>query len=316
MVTPPIVMERRRRNAGPSWGCRFLKSADHVIPELVYRPLRALGTWVAVATLHAERRHSRDFLTLLLGRRATVWDVFRHFFTFEEALMRKIRVSNGRTPQVRFGPGGEAMEAFMTSGEPGLLGSFHFGDSDLLGFLVGPKKGQRIFMVRLRMDNSHETDALGHFFGDWITFIWVNQAENLLFALKDAVSAGGSIALKCDRLGFSSKNEVFDFLGASRIFPFTIYHLALIFDRPVLLTVGVPDRDGATVCHSSPAFRPDRAASKGENLARARAHFQAFLTRLEALLRTNPYLWFNFAELNPVHTASTTPAPPAVGQSR
>jgi predicted LPLAT superfamily acyltransferase len=49
---------------------------------------------------------------------------------------------------------------------------------------------------------------------------------------------------------------------------------------------------------SSPLFRPD-AAGKPANLARARAHFQEFLTRIEAFLRRDPLLWFNFTPLNP-----------------
>ena len=40
-------------------------------------------------------------------------------------------------------------------------------------------------------------------------------------------------------------------------------------------------------------------AAVDRNLARARAHFQEFLTRIEAFLRRDPLLWFNFTPLNP-----------------
>jgi predicted LPLAT superfamily acyltransferase len=141
--------------------------------------------------------------------------------------------------------------------------------------------------------------VLGARFSDWVTFIWVNEPENLLFALKDAIAAGGSVALNCDRLEFSSKNEAFEFLGARRLFPFTIYHLALIFRLPVVLCVGLPSRAGLSVVHSSPLFRPDAETDKAANLSLARAHFQDFLTRLEGFLRDDPLLWFNFTPLNP-----------------
>jgi predicted LPLAT superfamily acyltransferase len=140
--------------------------------------------------------------------------------------------------------------------------------------------------------------VLGEKFSEWVRFIWVNEAENLLFALKDAISVGGSVALKCDRLDFSAKTEAFDFLGARRLFPFTIYHLALIFRRPVVLSVGIPSTPGHSTVHSSPLFVPDDAG-KAENLRRAQAHFQAFLARIEEMLRADPYLWFNFTPLNP-----------------
>jgi predicted LPLAT superfamily acyltransferase len=154
-------------------------------------------------------------------------------------------------------------------------------------------------MVRQRVGNSHDTEVLGARFAQWVTFIWVNEPENLLFALKDAVAAGGSVALNCDRIEFSAKTEAFKFLGAKRLFPFTIYHLALIFKLPVVLSVGLPGGPGHSIIHSSPLFRPD-SAGKPANLARARTHFQDFLTRLEGFLRADPLIWFNFTPLNPL----------------
>ena len=87
--------------------------------------------------------------------------------------------------------------------------------------------------------------------------------------------------------------------GARRRFPFAIYHLALIFGRPVLLSVGIPEGPRLAVLHTSPRFDPRPGEPRAAALARAREHFQAFLGRLEALLRRNPYLWFNFTPLNP-----------------
>jgi predicted LPLAT superfamily acyltransferase len=153
-------------------------------------------------------------------------------------------------------------------------------------------------MIRQRVGNSQDTDWLGARFGDWVKYIWVNDPANLLFALKEAVTAGGSVALKCDRLEFSAKTEAFQFLGARRVFPFTIYHLALIFHLPVALCLGMPGGRDRSVVHSSPIFVPDDS-DKAANLARARVHFQDFLTRLEGFLREDPFLWFNFISLNP-----------------
>src|SRR6185295_7639114 len=165
--------------------------------------------------------------------------------------------------------------------------------------LLGGQEHRRVFMVRQRVGNSRDTEVLGARFAQWVKFIWVNEAENLLFALKDAVAAGGSVALKCDRLEFSAKTEAFEFLGVRRIFPFTIYHLSWIFGRPVVMCFGMPGGAGRSVVHSSPLFAPEPAAGKTANLARARLHFQAFLRQIEAILREDPYLWFNFLPLNP-----------------
>lgn len=286
------------RNPGPSWGYRFLCACDAVLPEFVFRPLRAFGTWIAVMRMPAQRDHSRAYLRAITGREPTRREIFRHFLAFEEFLMLRLRVARGRSHWGQLAPDAVGFHELLANGEPALLGTFHVGHSDLTGFLLGRQERRRVFMVRQRVGNSHDTEVLGARFAQWVSFIWVNDPANLLFALKEAIAAGGSVALKCDRLEFSAKTEAFEFLGARRVFPFTIYHLALIFQRPVVLCVGVPESAGRSTVHSSPLFRPG-PGGKAANLERARAHFQAFLTRIEGFLREDPTLWFNFIPLNP-----------------
>lgn len=286
------------RNPGPGWGYRFLRAADRALPEAVFRPLRMAGTWIALALMPAQRRHSRAYLAALRGRPPRLGEVWRHFFAFTEFLMLKLRVAGGRPHRCVHAPGARDFPALVATARPALFGTFHFGHSDLLGFMLGEREQRRVFMIRQRVGNAHDTDRLGALFGRWVSIIWVNDADHLLFALKDAVAAGGSIALKCDRLEFSAKREPFRFLGARRLFPFTIYHLALIFRMPVLLSVGVPGAAGVSVLHSSPLFEPD-PVNRAASLERARAHFQAFLDQIETLLRADPFLWFNFTALNP-----------------
>jgi predicted LPLAT superfamily acyltransferase len=125
----------------------------------------------------------------------------------------------------------------------------------------------------------------------------VNEPHEMLFALKEEILKGTALALQCDRPEHASRSEAFEFLGARRIFPFTIYSLSLIFNRPVLLSVGIPDSKGGGVLYSSPRFDPSPEQSKEENLARAKEHFQDFLRVLEGLLRKDPCLWFNFSPM-------------------
>jgi predicted LPLAT superfamily acyltransferase len=286
------------RNPGPSWGFRFICACDSILPEFLFRPLRQLGTWASLPLMPRQYAHSREYLTALHGRPPSAREIFRHFFAFEEFLLLRLRVARGGAHRGVLVPEATGFHALLHSGEPALLGTFHFGHSDLTGFLLGRQEQRKVYMVRQRVGNSHDTELLGNQFADWVKFIWVNEPQNLLFALKDAIAEGGSVALKCDRIDFSAKTEAFDFLGAKRIFPFTIYHLALIFRRPVVLSVGIPDRPGVSLVHSSPLFRPDEAG-KSANLARARIHFQDFLSQLETFLRQDPNLWFNFLPLNP-----------------
>lgn len=291
------------RNPGPSWGYQFLRLSGRVVPERLYRPARAFGTWIALAGMPAQRRHSRDYLRIMLGREPTLREVFRHFFAFEEMLMLKLRVADGLPHRCALAPDSAGYATFLQSGENMLLGTFHVGRSELAGFLLGADHRRQLAMIRRKVGNSHDIERLAERFGRWVRFVWVNEPDDLLFALKQALAEGGSVALQCDRPEFSSRLETFEFLGARRLFPFAIYHLALLFRRPVLLSVAVPAPDGGSVVHASPRWAADPALDRAQNLAAARAHFQAFLARLEALLRADPYQWFNYTALNPAAPA-------------
>ena len=290
---------RPARNPGPSWGYRFLRGCDRVLPEAVFRPVRGIGTAIAMVWMPEQRRHSRDYLALVLGRRPGWRDIWRHFFAFEEALMVKLRVINGRPHRTVYGAGAEDFRAWLEGGGPVLLGTFHVGVSDLLGCQIGGYEAQQVYVVRRRVGNSHDIDKLAERFGGRLHFVWVNEPGEMIFALKEAAATQAAIAMQCDRMEFAARTEEFEFLGARRRFPFTIYHLALIFGRPVLLSVGLPDGRELAVLHASPRFDLRPGEPRGQTLERARAHFQAFLFQLEELLVRHPYLWFNFTRMNP-----------------
>ena len=285
------------RNPGPSWGYQFLRLADRVLPEPVFRGLRAAGTWVAVLAMPRQRGFSRAYLRVVLGREPSAGDVFRHFFSVCEALVLRLRVANGRPHRCVLGPGAGDFARWLASDSPVLLGTFHIGNSDLTGFMLAGQEHRRVRIVRQRVGNSHDTEALAARFGDRIRFVWVNEPGELLFALKEACTSGDAVAMQCDRPDHSSRSEPFDFLGASRPFPFAIYHLALIFGRPVILSFGAPAGPGQSVVHGSPMFEPRLCEPRDAALARARGHFQDFLRRVEAHLRANPYQWLNFQAL-------------------
>ncbi len=293
---------KRWRNPGPGWGFSFLLWADRWWPAWFFRPLLQLGTWIGVATMPAQRAHSRAYLTVVLERSPTLTEIWRHFQTFTDFLMLSLRTGRGATVKFQLADAHAAeFEALFNSPQPALFGTFHFGNSDLLGYLLG-SKGRHVSIIRLQVENSRDTRLLGERFGKNVSFLWINQPANLIFDLKAAIDAGHSLALKCDRPDFSAKAEAFRFLGARRTFPFTIYHLAILFSLPVVFCTALSDESGALVISASPVFTPDPAAGREINLQTARQHFQTVLDDLERQVRLHPYEWFNFLPLNPVVT--------------
>jgi predicted LPLAT superfamily acyltransferase len=293
------------RNPGPSWGYGFLLWADRWWPRWLFQFGLAIGTWVGLAGMPEQRKQSRAYLRVVLGRPPTLLEVWWHFFAFTEFLMRKLRAGAGAdVPAELATENAAAFETLVQSPAPALFGTFHFGCSDLLGYLLGTR-GRKVSIIRLRVGNSDDTRLLGRRFGEKVSFLWINDPANLLFDLKHAIEAGESLAMKCDRLEFSAKAEPFRFLGADRLFPFTIYHLAVLFSRPVVFCIALPGSTGNGIrVFASPVFTPDPAVGRDGNLGAARAHFQGVLGRLETMVRQHPLLWFNFLPLNPEVTAA------------
>jgi predicted LPLAT superfamily acyltransferase len=289
------------RNPGPNWGYSFLLWAEHWWPRWFFRPLLLAGVWIGYASLPRQRGFSRAYLRVVLGREPRTLESWRHFRALTDALLLKLRAGRGEPVDCRLQPENAAeFEALLASDQPALFGTFHFGHSDLLGYLLGAR-GRKVSILRLRVGNSTDTRLLGERFGGQVSFLWVNDPANLLFDLKGALESGVSLAMKCDRLEFSARTEAFHFLGARRLFPFTIYHLAVMFRRPVVFCVAVPGAGrNEVLVHASPVFRPEASADRAAALAAARAHFQAVLAQLEGLLRRQPELWFNFLPLNTV----------------
>ncbi len=294
------------RNSGPNWGFAFLQNAERWVPGPIFRFLVGIGVAVAVACMPEQRRHSRDYLRAALKRQPTFVDVWRHFNSCAVLLILKLRVARGVPHRGRLDTAFAGdFEALMATGQQAFFGTFHFGQSDLLGYLLGEHFKRQVFMVRLKMGNAAETAQLGRLYGQWIKFIWVTEPENMLFALKDAVATGGSLAMQCDRVEFTSKTDYFEFLGERRLFPFTIYHLAVLFERPVIFCFGLPGARDETVLHSSATFVPDRSLGRSANLKRAHEHFQGVISHLEGLVRQCPYLWLNYLPLNPAAPLSS-----------
>lgn len=287
-------------NPGPGWGAAFLLRAERWSPRWLFRLCLMAGTWVALAFMPERRGHSRDYLGVVLGRPARLTEQWRHFLTFMDSWMLNLRAGDGAALSCELDDeNGEAFETLMRSGQPALFGTFHFGCSDLLGYLLG-ERGRRVSILRLQVGNSHDTALLGRRYGGRASFLWINDPASLIFDLKAAIEDGRSLALKCDRLEFSAKAEPFHFLGVKRIFPFTIYHVALLFGLPVVFCVAVPEAgpNGMRII-SSPVFMPAPTAGRAANLQAARLHFQGVLDQLESLLRARPFQWFNFLPLNP-----------------
>lgn len=282
-----------RKNPGPAWGADFLVWIDAILPERIFNFLLLCGCFVSVPMMKARTRASKKWLRSISKKKAGWREVSRHYYQFMQSLLELLRMA--KQPSHTFtcvGPAAGDFQDFLRSGKPALFGTFHVGNSDLLGYALGIL-GRKIGMVRMRSGNSAETRNLMARFHNNINMIWVDKPENILYEIKRTIQSGESLAIKCDRMESASKGDRFYFSGANREFPFTIYHLATLFNLPVWFCIGIPTRKGHTDVYPFPVYAPIEYDKKG-SLVEGKNHFQSVLNGLETILTENPYLWFNF----------------------
>ncbi|MCC5806212.1 MAG: hypothetical protein JJU00_07775 [Opitutales bacterium] len=291
-------MNRKRRNPGPSWGYAFLQTAARWMPAALFRICLRAGAVVGWACMPRARQYERRYWQALLDRPPTVREQWAHFGDFAETLAAKLALAQGVRPQFHFHNAETSRDFLEICRAPGavLFGSFHVGEADLMGAMLSDF-GRIVHMVRLRVENSRDTQALEQSLAGSLRFIWVNQPEEMLFALKGALEAGQGVAMHCDREEFGARKEAFAFLGRRRCFPFTIYHLSALFQVPVGFAFALRrDGTGSIPVVTAPVFRP--APDREETITKAKTHFQDVLHLLETHLRRDPAIWFNFEPLN------------------
>lgn len=292
--------ERLPRNPGPPFGYQLLRLGHRILPHRLFYPMVKAGTVIAVLRMGKERRASREYLAKVLEREPRFADILEHFYTQVHTVIDKVTLRNRQQsiPRPADDPHTRAFIELASSSEQALFGTFHVGNSDMIGAALSTF-GRTVHMVRLRVRNSPDTETLKRVFGQGLEFVWANNPADVAFKIGRLLGEGHTLALQCDRVEYGSKLHPFYFLGAERLFPVTIYHLSHMFQVPVGFALSVPAADGSPAVVSSGVFRPD-PEDRHKTLERGYAHFQRTLDLLEAQLKRTPYIWFNFLPLNPV----------------
>lgn len=293
---------RRKRNPGPPWGFKIIRFWDWILPQPLNQWAKEASGLVAMWLMPTQARHSRAYLRDILGREPSFRERWKHFSAFAFYLSDRVKAAFRHPVPFHWhqGHGEDFTRLTHHDKTPILMGTFHVGYSDLMGFFTGVL-GSRIHMLRLKVGNSEDTERLQRMAGENLNIIWVNRMEDAIYSIKQVIQNGGSVGMQCDRIAYASRTEAFEFLGARRLFPFTIYPISILFGTPVIFVIAAkPDANGSTPVRTSTVFRPDPQAGRKANIKAARAHFQAVLTLLESIIREDPALWFNFEPLNPI----------------
>lgn len=243
-----------------------------------------------------ERRASRAFLSQVLGRPATLWEVARHIHTFASTILDRVFLLSQRFARFEVEVHGlDVLHAAMDEGRGVLLLGSHHGSFESLRALSQTRPEVDVRVVLDKGQNPEITqllDALNPTLARGV--IDASQGgTSIVLAIGEAAAEGALIGLLADRARPGEPSVNCRFLGRPAPFPSAPMLIASSLHIPVVLCFGLY-RGGRRYDLHFELFSPGLRIPRAERAAALVEHLQRYADRLEHYVRLAPFNWFNF----------------------
>jgi predicted LPLAT superfamily acyltransferase len=243
-----------------------------------------------------ERRASRDYLTRLLGRPASTWQVLKHLHCFSVTMADRIfLLAHGERDFDIEVHGLDQLEQCIAQGRGVLLVGSHQGSFEVLRALRArsPNVPLRVLLDKQKTPAITELlEALAPEVGEAVIDVSRGGAA-ITLAASEACRAGGMVALLADRgRGHEALRKV-DFLGQPASFPIGPWLLANTLQVPVVLCFGMY-RGGRRYTLSFELFAERIEIPRDARHQALDGVLRRYAQRLEHYAHAEPYNWFNF----------------------
>jgi len=244
-----------------------------------------------------ERRDSREFLTLALGRPAHARDILKHIHCYAATLLDRIYLLHDADLD-RFDMqvhGLDQIEAQMARGCGVLLLGSHFGSFEALRALTlrRPEVNLRVVMD---LKQTRALNELLHALNPGVAANVIDAGVDpgaLALSLHEAAQQGALIGLLADRARTHEPTAPVEFFGRTAHIPVAGYQIASMLDLPVVLAFGVYLGGNRYALHFE-TLAQSMKIPRNDRAAQLQAWAQRYAARLEDYARRYPYNWFNF----------------------
>ncbi|MEY4563077.1 MAG: hypothetical protein RLZZ618_2354 [Pseudomonadota bacterium] len=296
-------------------GMRFMAGLHRLFGRVPFLLVLYPVVFYYWASRGVARRASRQYLERVqaahnsLGHPPTWRDGVRHFLAFADTLLDKTLALSGRYSfaGLRY-EGREAVVELIERAQGALFVTGHVGCLEMcqvaadrrsrikLSVLVHTAHAEQFNRMLHRLDPNHGVQL--------IQVSEVGPATAVLLA--ERVARGEFIAIAGDRIPLDANNVTrASFLGHDAAFPIGPYVMASLLKCPMFLMTCVREGRGHVVrfeCLAEQVVLPRKTRSA------ALAHFAAlYAARLEGVLASAPFEWFNFFPFWDQHLAAARP---------
>lgn len=258
-----------------------------------------------------ERRASRAFLTVALGRPATLWDVAKHIHTFASTILDRVFLLSGDIDRFDIRTTGlDVLHAQMDRGRGVLVLGSHLGSFDAMRVL-GTKRPDALIRVVLDRAHSRDMQELLDALNPQLAANIIDagmDGPSIVLAIKEAAEANALVALLVDRAQPGEPTTDARFFGRAAKFPTSPWMIAAMLKLPVVLAFGLY-RGGKRYDLHFELFSDGLDIPRQHRAARIGECVQAYADALERRAREAPYNWFNFYDFWPLDAIDPARAP-------
>lgn len=243
-----------------------------------------------------ERRASREFLSRIYGKPASLWQVACHIHSFASTILDRVFLLSGQFNRFDIRVHGlDVLHAAMEGGQGMLLFGSHHGSFEALRVLSRERPDITVRVVMDPGQNAAITQLLNELCPDIAaTVIDARQdGAQIALAIGAAAADGALVSLLVDRARPNEPMQRVPFLGDLAPFPSAPWLIAAALKIPVMICFGLYRGGRRYDLHFEP-FAEQIDIPRRERAAALLALQTRYAERLEHYVRLAPLNWFNF----------------------
>ena len=305
-----------RRERGSLWAVKLMIRLSLTLGRAPTRPILWLISGYFVMAAHQARHASRDYLSRVFGRRASLWHVFQHFLCFSTTIHDRIFILNKQADLFDIRMHGEGAMHAMNDMHGGLLlFGAHMGSFDALRAAARTLTERTVTMAMYEENARKISQMLADINPEAASGILPLGRFDSMLEIQDRLANGQIVGILADRSFGKSEMRPMPVLGTDAPLPISAFRMAALLRVPVFFMVSLY-RGGNrydVYFEQLANFKDYLPSEKEAVMTEARRNYAKMLTRF---CREAPYNWFNFFEFwnadasAPLEAKQTTKAGP------
>jgi len=287
-----VWLQTRERSNMPM--LRLMSWISLRLGRRVARSVLALVALYFVLFSPASRRASRDYLERALGRKPTLVDLYRHFFTFAATVHDRIYLVDRRYELFDIELQGlEHIKPLIADGEGVFLMGAHLGSFEVIRAIGRQVPGLRVSMV-MHEDNAQKINRMLAAINPEaaLDVIPLGRIDSML-QVQDKLDAGMLVGMLGDRTLGDEPMTMTELLGEPVAMPVGPFRMAALLRRRVVFMTGLYLGGNRYRVHFD-TLADFTDVPRGEREAAVNAAIARYAALLDRHCRAAPYNWFNF----------------------